>query len=301
MSSQQPTVLVIGATGQTGRLIVAELNRDPGNVRLRLAARKPVDVERLTTAGQEAVHLDLDDPQTFGLALAGVDRLYLLSGYTVAMVHQSKTLVDAAKKARVQHIVHQGIFGEWDCTDPHFAWHQMIETYIKASGIGWTHLHPNFFMENLLGLMSIKNGAFAMYCGATPVGWVALKDLAAMAAAVLRDGPDRHGGQDYWLSPEVLGGPEAATILTDVLGQEVRCDLKGPDDFRAFFMSSNIPVETWYAEGVVEFMRQVMDCRMGYIGTIRDDGPFVIGRPSTGFRQWAMENREALLKALSGG
>ena len=236
MSSQQPTVLVIGATGQTGRLIVEELKSDPGNVRLRLAARKQVDVERLKTAGNAAVYLDLDDPKTFGPALAGVDRLYLLSGYTVAMLHQSKTLVDAAKKARVQHILHQGIFGEWDCTDPHFAWHIMIETYIKASGIAWTNLHPNFFMDN----------------------------------------------------------------LTDVLGQEVRCDVKGPDDFKAFFMWSSVPVESWYAEGVIEFMRQVMDGRLGYIGTIRDDGPFVTGRPSTGFRQWPTENRALLLKAASG-
>jgi NAD(P)H dehydrogenase (quinone) len=300
MSSQQPTVLVIGATGQAGRLIVADLKRDPGNVRLRLAAHKEADVERLKSGDHEAVHLDLDDVNTFAPALAGVDRLYLLTGYTVAMLHQSKTLVDAAKKAGLQHIVHQGIFGEWDCTDPHFAWHQMIETYLKASGIAWTNLHPNYFMENLLGLMSIKDGAFTMYCGDRRVGWVALKDLAAVAAAVLRDGPGRHGGQDYWLSPEVLSGPEAATILTEVLGQEIRCDLKGPDDFRAFFMSSRIPVESWYAEGVVEFMRQVMDGRLGYIGTMRDDGPFVTGRTSTGFRQWASENRDALLKAASG-
>ena len=299
MSYQQPTVLIIGATGQTGRLIVEDLKRDPGNIRLRLAARKQVDVERLKTAGNEAVYLDLDDPKTFGPALAGVDRLYLLTGYTVAMLHQSKTLVDAAKKARVQHILHQGIFGEWDCTDPHFVWHIMIETYIKASGIAWTNLHPNFFMDNLIGIMPIKNGAFPMYCGECKMGWTALKDVAAVAAAVLRDGPERHGGQDYWLSPEVLSGPEAAVILTDVLGQEVRCDVKGPDDFKAFFMSSGIPIESWYAEGVIEFMRQVMDGRMGYIGTIRDDGPFVTGRPSTGFRQWATENRALLLKAAS--
>ena len=162
MSSQQPTVLVIGATGQTGRLIVADLKRDPGNVRLRLAAHKEADVERLKSGDYEAVHLDLDDVKTFGPALAGVDRLYLLTGYTVAMLHQSKTLMDAAKKARVQHIVHQGIFGEWDCTDPHFAWHQMIETYIKASGLAWTNLHPNHFLDNLLGIMPIKNGAFPM-------------------------------------------------------------------------------------------------------------------------------------------
>ncbi len=87
MSSQQPTVLVIGATGQAGRLIVEDLNRDPGNVRLRLAAHKQADVEKLKSAGNEAVHLDLDDVKTFGPALAGVDRLYLLTGYTVAMLH----------------------------------------------------------------------------------------------------------------------------------------------------------------------------------------------------------------------
>jgi hypothetical protein len=138
VSSQQPTVLVIGATGQTGRLIVEDLKRDPDNVQLRLAVHKQANVERLKSAGNEAVHLDLDDVKTFGPALAGVDRLYLLTGYTVAMLHQSKTLVDAAKKACVQHIVHQGIFGEWDYTDPHFAWHQMIETYIKGSGLAWT-------------------------------------------------------------------------------------------------------------------------------------------------------------------
>ena len=46
-------------------------------------------------------------------------------------------------------------------------------------------------------------------------------------------------------------------------------------------------------------MRQVMDGRMGYIGTVRDDGPFVTGRHSTGFRQWATENRGPLLKAAS--
>jgi NAD(P)H dehydrogenase (quinone) len=106
MSGEQATVLVIGATGQTGRLIVADFDRDPGNVRLRLAARKPADIEKMQAAGKDAVRLDLDDPQTFGMALAGVDRLFLLTGYTVDMVVQSKTLVDAAKKAGVRHIVH---------------------------------------------------------------------------------------------------------------------------------------------------------------------------------------------------
>ena len=46
MSSDRPTVLIIGATGQTGRLIVADFDRDPGNARLRLAARKQADIDK---------------------------------------------------------------------------------------------------------------------------------------------------------------------------------------------------------------------------------------------------------------
>jgi uncharacterized protein YbjT (DUF2867 family) len=298
MSSQQPTVLVIGATGQTGRLIVAEFDRDPGNVRLRLAARKQADVETMRAAGKEAVRLDLDDPQTFGAALAGVDRLFLLTGYTVDMLVQSKTLVDSAKKAGVSHIVHLGIFGQWDCTDPHFAWHQMIEKYIEASGIAWTHLHPNVFMDNLLTFFAPRGGKVTVFFGEQRVGWIALKDLAAVAAAVLRQGPKRHGGQDYWLSPEVLTGPQVADILSDVLGTKIRVEMQSPDVLAKILASG--AMEKKYAEGAVEFTRQVSDGRMGYIGTVRDDGPYVTGRPSTTLRQWATENRESLLRASGG-
>jgi uncharacterized protein YbjT (DUF2867 family) len=175
----------------------------------------------------------------------------------------------------------------------------MIEKYIEASGAGWTHLHPNFFMENLTGLTPFKEGAFPMFCGDRRVGWIALKDVAAVAATALREGPEKHGGQDYWLSTEVLNGPEAASILTDVLGRPIRCDLKSPDDLKALLLHPDSPMERNYAEAVVEFMRQVIDGRMGYVGTVRDDVPFVTGRPSTSFRQWATENRETLLRMAS--
>lgn len=293
----QPTILVLGSTGQTGRLVVEELNRNADAVQIRLCSRRREEVEHLQSQGREAVFLDLDDPRTFGEALAGVDRIYLLTGYTVAMLVQSKTLVDAAIKAGVQHIVHQGIFGQWDCTDPHFAWHQLIERYIEASGIAWTNLHPNYFMENLLSVTPLEASSFSMYCGDKRVGWIALKDVAAVAATVLLKGPEKYGGKDYWMSTESLNGPEVATILSEVLSQEISCELKQPEDLRALLTSGEIKVELNYAEGAVEFMRQVVDGRMGYIGSVRDDVPMVTGQPSTTLRQWATENRERLLQA----
>jgi NAD(P)H dehydrogenase (quinone) len=80
LDSTIPVVLVIGTTGQVGRLIVEEFDRDPGNVRVRYAARKPEQVDELRSAGRDAALLDLDDPRTFAHALHGVDRVYLLTG-----------------------------------------------------------------------------------------------------------------------------------------------------------------------------------------------------------------------------
>jgi NAD(P)H dehydrogenase (quinone) len=287
-----PIVLVIGTTGQVGKLILAEFDREPGRVRVRYAARKTEQVDELRAAGRDAVRLDLDDPSTFAHALHGVDRVYLLTGYTVAMLAQSKTLVDAAVKAGVSHIVHQGVFANWDVTDPHFVWHQMIERYIEGSGLQWTHLHPNMFMDGLSSMISAGGGTFTVFHGDHRVGWIAARDIAAVAASVLRQGPSRHAGKDYWLSTEVASGPEVAAIFSEALGREIRCEVKGPEEFKASLADRSVAIESWYADAGVEFNRQVIDERMGYVGTVRDDVEFVTGRPSTSLRQWAIENRD---------
>lgn len=299
IDSTSPIVLVIGTTGQVGKFIVEEFDRDSGNVRVRYAARKPEQVNELRAAGRDAVLLDLDDPSTFAHALNGVDRVYLLTGYTVAMLAQSKTLVDAAVKAGVRHIVHQGVFANWDVTDPHFVWHQMIERYIEGSGLEWTHLHPNVFMDGLASMISANDGAFSVFWDDRRVGWIAARDIAAVAATVLRQGPSRHGGKEYWLSTEVASGPEVAATFSDVLDREIRCDVRGPEEFKASIAERSITIESWYADAGVEFTRQVIDGRMGYIGTVRDDVEFVTGRPSISLRQWAVENRDRLTSSPS--
>ena len=162
------------------------------------------------------------------------------------MLVQSKTIVDAAKKAGVQQIVHLGIFAEWDCSDPHFAWHQLIERYIEASGMAWTHLHRNYFMENLLGVTPLKDGRFSMFLGDRRVGWTALKDVAAVAATILGESSTKFAGKDYWMSTESLNGEEAATILSEVLKQKIHCDYKQPEDLEELLISGEIAVDPNY-------------------------------------------------------
>jgi uncharacterized protein YbjT (DUF2867 family) len=146
----RPRILVLGATGRTGKAVVQELKSRQEEFEVVLASRNHKQVEGWKQAGTSAVYIDLEDARTFFPALEGIDRLYLTTGYTIAMVHQCKNLVDAAADAGAGFIVHLGIFGNGRSTDPHFAWHEMIERYIEGSGVAWCHLHPHFFMDNLL-------------------------------------------------------------------------------------------------------------------------------------------------------
>lgn len=291
---QKPVVLILGATGTIGSHIVKEL--DDKEVHLRIASRKQDTVDQLRRDGKDGVYLDLDKPETFALALAGVDRVFLLTGYSVAMLTQSKTLVDAAKKAGVSHIVHVGVFAEWDTTDAHFAWHQMIEKYIEASGIAWTHLHPNMFMNVFTGLYIPKNFTYTTYWGDRRVGYIAPEDIAAVAAKVLFDGPARHTGQHYWLSVESLNGEEIAALMSEVTGLEIRCEDKGLEGFRQLIDSLiSQGADSWYASANIDFVTQMLDGRMSYMSMVQNDLPYILGRPAKTVREYLTENKSALI------
>src|SRR6266699_2802475 len=212
-------ILVLGASGLTGGAIASTVDRGLADIEVVRAARKKEQVEAWKREGKQAVYLDLDDARTFPAALEGIDRLFLLTGYTIAMLHQSKTLVDAAADSGVSFIVHQGIFGNGRSTDPHFAWHEMVERYIEGSGVSWTHLHPHMFMENLLSVFALRDGRLLWPAGDKATGWIAGEDLASVAAKVLIEGPAVHAGKGYWMSTDVLNGVQAAEILSDALGR----------------------------------------------------------------------------------
>lgn len=291
---QKPIVLILGASGSIGSQVVKEL--EGTDVHLRIASRRQDAINQLCSEGKNAVYLDLDKPESFALALAGVDRVFLLTGYSVAMLTQSKTLVDAAKKAGVSQIVHVGVFAEWDTTDAHFVWHQMIEKYIEASGIAWTHLHPNMFMNVFTGLYIPRNFTYTTYWGDRRVGYVAPSDIAAVAAKVLLDGPKRHASQHYWLSVESFNGQEIAALLSEVTELEIKCEDKGLEGFRQLIDSlTSQGFESWYANANIDFVTQMLDGRMSYMSMVQNDIPYILGRPAKTLREFFIENKSALV------
>jgi NAD(P)H dehydrogenase (quinone) len=294
-SNNKPVVLVLGVTGQIGSLI-AERLRNENSISLRVTSRKKELLPSLKEQFGDAVFLDLDDPRTFPKALQGVDRLFLLTGYTVDMLVQSKAMVDAAKKAGVKHIVHLGVFTpEHDCYDPHFAWHQMIEVYIKASGIPYTFLHPNCFLQNFTGFYAMaKNGKVTFYTNDKKVGWIALEDVAEATKKILMEGPAKHQSKDYWFSTESLNVEQLAQIFSEATGKPFTADARSPEEFMKDIIEKKKTTDPYFL-GVAESFKQIVDGRMSYIADVRDDLPQLIGRKGMTAKEWASLHKEELL------
>src|SRR5260370_3979130 len=211
-------LLVLGVTGQVGKLVATNLKRSEAD--FSVGARRRANLEELANQFGSSRFIDLDDPRTFDEALKNITSIFLITGYTVDMLIQSKSLIDAAKRNGVNHIVHLGAFTlEHDAYSTVFAWHQMIETYLRDSGVAWTNLHPNMFMQNFLSVWSIKGGVSNEYTSKA-VAFTALEDVAESAAMILMEGPEKHNGKDYWFSADVLTPHQVAETLTAATGRQ---------------------------------------------------------------------------------
>ena len=114
------------------------------------------------------VYLDLDQVDTMAPALEGIDRLFMVTGYTIDMLRQSKDLLNAAKRAGVKHVVHLGACGNDDTRIAHHAWHQFVERYIEWSGFSFTHLRPEIFIKicsATVARVTLKRASFVITSG----------------------------------------------------------------------------------------------------------------------------------------
>jgi NAD(P)H dehydrogenase (quinone) len=289
------TLLVLGVTGQVGKLVAANLRRSEAS--LSVGTRKKANLEDLADQFGASRFIDLDDPRTFDEALKNITGIFLITGYTVDMLVQSKALIDAAKRNGVNHIVHLGVFTlEHDAYSTVFAWHQMIETYLRDSGVAWTNLHPNMFMQNFLSIWSIEGGVYNAYTSKA-VGFTALEDVAEAAAVILMEGPEKHNGKDYWFSADVLAPHQVAETLTEATGRKFTAAVRKADGFQDVAAQPGSVFEPAYAKGGFEFLEQVEDGRMAYIGSVRDDTKKLLGREPLLLRDWAKLHANELLEA----
>ncbi len=225
-------ILITGATGQVGSRTIDRLSTGH-EIEIVAAVRSPRKAASFTERGIATVVLDLDDEATHLPALQDIHTLFVLTGYTVDMLKQSKALLDNAKKAGVRHVVHLGACGRDDTTVAHWAWHQFVERYIEWCGFTFTHLRPETFMQNLLsygGRKTIKDGVINAYVKGARLSWVDVDDVADVAAAALAH-PELHGGQTYRLGYDAASFGELAELMTGIVGQPFRYEPLPPEVF----------------------------------------------------------------------
>src|SRR6267154_3982514 len=288
------SLLVLGATGQVGTLVAQHLKRSA--VHFSVGTRRKANLEELAHQFGASRFIDLDDPRTFDEALKDITGLFLLTGYTVAMLVQSKSLIDAAIRNGVKHIVHLGAFTrDHDAYATVFAWHQMIETYLRDSGVAWTNLHPNMFMQNLLTYHAVTGAMFNAYTS-KPLGYTALEDVAESAAVILMEGPEKHSEKDYWFSADSLTPEQVAETLTVATGRKFTSAVRGVGSFQSDAAQPGSVFENAYAKGGLEFFRYVEDGRMAYAGSVRDDTKQILGREPFLLKEWAKIHANELLQ-----
>jgi uncharacterized protein YbjT (DUF2867 family) len=217
----------------------------------------------------------------------------MLTGYTVDMLKQSHAFVNAAKKADVKYIVHLGAPGDDNTKVGHWTWHQFVERYIEWSGISFTHLRPELFMQNLLGYGGSEaegNGVIRHYVGDARISWVDTNDVAAVAAAALQH-PEIHAGKTYHLGYEAKTYSGIAEILTKVVGQKFTYESRPPKEFLDEMLAAG--AEPAYMNCVHQ---NWIDYKAGVIpgvDAVYDNFFALTGRQPKTWAEFAKENVEA--------
>ncbi len=280
-------ILVTGATGTVGRLLVTDLVAAGADV--RALSRTPEQAG--LPSGVEVVAGDLGRPATLPSVfpatlpsvLQGVERVFLLSGGPEGPEHDAN-LIAAAKQAGVGHVVTLSVLGaDHGADDPITRWHLAGEQTVTASGMSWTILRPGAFMSNaLMWAPSIKaqGVVYAPFAQAKTAA-VDPADIAAVAARALTE--PGHEGKTYPLTgPELLSAVDQVEILGAALGRPLRVVEVPPERAQAAMVDSGM--SAGLADAVIASMAQAgTDHAMAVLPTVEQ----VTGRPARSFAEWA--------------
>lgn len=278
-------VLVIGATGNIGRLVVDELLA--AHVPVRALSRTPESAD--LPAGAEVVSGDLTKPESLDAALGGVYAVFLV--WVAPLAHAPAAIARiAAHTRRIVYLSapHQTPHPFFQQPNPMAAMHAELERLIKAAGLTYTFIRPGMFAANVVNWWAnqIRNGdAVHWPYAAAATAPIDERDIARVAAHVLCEDGVANG--DYVLTgPESLTQADQVRIIAETLGRSIRFEELSPEEFRRQTSGTWPPL-------VVEMLLNAWHAAVGlpaYVTTSVDD---LTGTPARTFRQWVDDHRDA--------
>jgi NAD(P)H dehydrogenase (quinone) len=283
-------MLITGATGKLGAKVVETLLKTVPASQLVVSVRNTDKAENLRAQGVEIRHGDFDRPETLDSAFAGINRLLIIStdGDNETRIRQHTQAVEAAQRAKVEFIAYTSATNAQVSSLFLALVHRVTEEAIIKTGIPYSFLRNNWYLENELGSIQgvIAGAPWVTSAGSGKVGWALQQEYAEAAAAVLAG--NGHENTIYELGGKLLTQEELVSDIAYALGKEVPVLQVDDAKFSEVMLGAGIP--DFVIPILVGIQKGIRD---GALEIESNDLEKLLGRPLTPIR-------EALVKIING-
>jgi NAD(P)H dehydrogenase (quinone) len=287
------SVAITGASGRLGQLAAEFALEKVPPAELILITRRPEALERFAARGAQVRFGDFDAPESLPAALAGAERMLLISTMDIGRrVPQHRNAVEAAVHAGVQRVVYTSGLNS---TPSNPAWvvpeHAASDRLVQESGVSWTILGMGLYAEFRVspGVVAVASGRYHHNAGEGRTAYVSRVDCAAVAAGVLVT--DGHENVLYDVTgPELHTQAEVAALYSEVTGRQVEAVAVSDGHRGAEFMAAGYDE---YAAGSAASWGTAI--RVGALDRLSTVVADVTGRPARTLHEVLTEHRDVLL------
>lgn len=245
-------IVVTGASGQLGRLVVESLLKKVPAGEIVAAVRSPEKVADMAARGVQVRQADYDKPETLDTALAGADKVLLISANEVGRrVPQHRAVIDAAQRAGVKLLAYTSILHADASPLPLAAEHKETERLIRESGLPVVILRNGWYTENYTAAVptALQLGAVFGCAGEGRIASAARADYAEAAAVVLAS--EGQAGKVYELAGDsAYTLAELAAEIARQSGKAITYQNLTEADYRGALVGAGLP--DWLATLLAE-------------------------------------------------
>jgi uncharacterized protein YbjT (DUF2867 family) len=287
-----PKILITGATGKVGSELI-KLLVEKGEA-VRAATRNPESASIKFTGAMEWVEFDYENTETFVPALKGIDKVFLVARPGDNQSDKAAApFIDEMKLQNVKHIVNLTAMGVEQ--DESFMLRK-LEKYIEDSGISFTHLRPNWFMQNFIAgpMYSDIQSTDALHLPAADakLSFIDVRDIAAVGAVVLSS--DTHTDKAYTLTGcEALNHFQVVDKINRASGREISYVPISEEIANTLLDKAGVEIDQ--IERWTNFFRKVRD---GFCAAVSNDVEFILNREPVKFDTFAADFAEVWKRNL---
>jgi len=279
-------ILLTGATGKTGSATAIELSNL--KVPFRALIRSEEKRDEIEALGGEVIIGSAENRETIEQAMMGIEKLLIILPNCENQLEMEMQLVDSAKAEGVKQIVYMSsVEADEECTSPIPKLHWDTEVYIKDSGLQWTMIKPNFYMQNFIGSAKtiVEQNKFFLPMSDGKTGMIDTRDVGKVIAKVLSE--EGHEGQSYQITgPETLSFYNVAEKFSSVLKREVLYVDMPMDAYKNIL--SQFLTNQWHLDSVIDLFAGIAE---GGIEYKTDTFEELIGTPPRSLEDFIEEHR----------